>query len=76
MRKGWQQGLGFGAARATSWGMEQGLELWFLTRHMKCVYAGCKVDVLRLDTTTSSNRVQIIIKVWNMFEQLFYLNKI
>jgi hypothetical protein len=37
---------------------------------MKYIYAGYMVDILRLDTTTGSNKAQIIVKVWNMFKQL------
>jgi hypothetical protein len=34
------------------------------------------VDVLRSNTIISSNKAQIIVKVCNIFEQLFNLNNI
>jgi hypothetical protein len=40
-----------------------GLELWFPTRHMKCIYAGYMVDTLRSDIMISSVRTYIIEKV-------------
>jgi hypothetical protein len=43
---------------------------------MKCIYAGYMVDTLRSGSTTSSNKAQIIVKVWNLFEQLSHLNKV
>jgi hypothetical protein len=39
------------------------LELWFPTRHMKCIYAGYMVDTLRSDIMISSVRTYIIEKV-------------
>ena len=39
-------------------------------------YTGYMVDVLRSGTTTSSNRAQISVMVWNMFKQLSHLNKV
>jgi hypothetical protein len=43
---------------------------------MKYIYACCMVDVLRSDTTTSLNRAQIIVNVWNAYGQLSQLNKV
>lgn len=39
-------------------------------------FAGYMVDVLRSNTIISSNKAQIIVKVCNIFEQLFNLNNI
>jgi citrate lyase synthetase len=40
------------------------------------MYFAGMVDVLRSNTIISSNKAQIIVKVCNIFEQLFNLNNI
>jgi hypothetical protein len=58
-----QRGEEEGAAKARVWCCvshlmrdDTGLELRFLTRHMKYIYVGYMIDVLRSGITTNSNR--------------------
>jgi hypothetical protein len=59
MRRGEEEG----AAKARVWCCvshltrdDVGLELRFLTRHMKYIYVGYMIDVLRSGITTNSNK--------------------